>query len=124
MARSFCALAVRDAIGAGSARCERLSAALPVLLALLLFAVGCEQTGQPVLSRATSSVTSGTARVVTAGRGDSVSLIAKRYAVSMHELIEVNQLLPPYRLEVGQQLRLPTNRTYTVSPGDTLSKLA
>jgi len=76
-----------------------------------------------------SSAASGVAtipaeRAVTVGRGDSVYLIAKRYAVPMRELIDLNQLKAPYRLEIGQRLVLPTTRTYTVQSGDAFSKLA
>ena len=52
--------------------------------------------------------------------GDSVHIIARRYNVSMRALIEMNRLKPPYKLLVGQVLRLPRGRVHTVVRGDTL----
>lgn len=62
--------------------------------------------------------------VITVGRGDSIWAIAQRHAVPMRELIEINQLKPPYKVDVGQKLKLPSTRTYTVQRGDTLSVVA
>jgi len=52
--------------------------------------------------------------------GDSVYVIARRYNVSTRALIETNRLTPPYKLLVGQVLRLPRGRVHTVVSGDTL----
>jgi len=52
--------------------------------------------------------------------GDSVYIIARRYNVSTRALIETNRLTPPYKLLVGQVLRLPRGRVHTVVSGDTL----
>ena len=40
--------------------------------------------------------------------------------MTMREVIELNRLTPPYALTVGQRLRLPTARFYTVQRGDTM----
>jgi murein DD-endopeptidase MepM/ murein hydrolase activator NlpD len=40
-------------------------------------------------------------------RGDSLHAIARGYNVNLRELIELNQLQPPYRLQPGQRLALP-----------------
>ncbi|MBI1954229.1 MAG: M23 family metallopeptidase [Proteobacteria bacterium] len=37
-------------------------------------------------------------------RGESVSLIAKRYGMSKDELVRLNQMKPPYQIFVGQKL--------------------
>jgi murein DD-endopeptidase MepM/ murein hydrolase activator NlpD len=90
-----------------------------------LAVAGCQQAGPP------PSVESGTwtapppeQQVITVAHGDSIYLIARRYAVPMRALIDLNHLTPPYRLETGQRLVLPDIRTYTVVPGDRLSVLA
>lgn len=97
------------------------------MLLLLPLAAGCERLGGPApLSTMAGAQTAAPAapQTVTVGRGDSVYLIAKRYSVPLRELIDLNQLQPPYRLEPGQSLRLPATRTYTVQRGDALSMLA
>ncbi|WP_037459696.1 LysM peptidoglycan-binding domain-containing M23 family metallopeptidase [Skermanella stibiiresistens] len=58
--------------------------------------------------------------MVTVARGDSVSEIATRYGVPVRDVIDLNNLKPPYALAVGQRLRLPTARFHTVRKGDTM----
>lgn len=51
--------------------------------------------------------------------GDTIYGIARRYGVSMSELIAVNHLRPPYRLEAGMSLNLPAQRIIeAVPPGE------
>jgi murein DD-endopeptidase MepM/ murein hydrolase activator NlpD len=72
-------------------------------------------------------------------RGDMVSRIARRYGVSTRSIIRANRLRRPYRLRVGQRLRIPgvkRHRTrrknkvqlrlkvYRVRRGDYLGKIA
>lgn len=52
--------------------------------------------------------------------GDTVYSIARRYDVTMRDVIDANRLEAPFLLQVGQSLRLPPPRVYTVSPGDTI----
>ncbi len=40
--------------------------------------------------------------------GDTVSGLARKYRVPMREIVRLNGLRPPYRIYVGQVLRLPT----------------
>ena len=54
------------------------------------------------------------------GRGDTVYGIARRHDTGVRAIIEVNALKPPYRLVVGQRLRLPTLREHMVEAGDTV----
>jgi murein DD-endopeptidase MepM/ murein hydrolase activator NlpD len=57
--------------------------------------------------------------------GDTVYSIARRYSLPVRELIEANNLLPPYQLAAGTVLRLPGGGSdYVVQKGDTLSVLA
>ncbi len=91
-------------------------------LALPLLAGGCAQVGlAPAVS---SEPTLVAGRTITVEPGESIYTIAKRYNVQSRDLISLNRLKPPYRLEAGQSLHLPGGRTYTVRPGDSLSEIA
>ncbi len=78
--------------------------------------------------------TQGDAVFVTVRRGDSVWDIARRHGVPMDDIIALNDLSPPYLLQIGQRLairgRLPDApqpgeaNTYTVRSGDSLSVIA
>lgn len=62
--------------------------------------------------------------VVTVQRGDTVYGIARRYGLSMKDVIRLNRLSPPYVLHVGQTLAMPRPTVHTVRRGDTLSGIA
>ena len=64
------------------------------------------------------------ATAVTVGRGDTVYAIARRHRVSPREIIDVNNLRPPYALNVGQRLKLPGGRIHVVKKGEYLSLIA
>lgn len=96
----------------------RLIAAALVLLPLLS---ACqERIGglAPVTTVGNSPDSAGGAVIV--ARGDSAYTLSRRYNVPLRDLIEVNRLAPPYTLEIGQRLVLPTSRQYIVQKGDTL----
>ncbi|WP_304439405.1 peptidoglycan DD-metalloendopeptidase family protein [Magnetospirillum sp. XM-1] len=62
---------------------------------------------------------------VTVYAGDTVYSIARRYSLTVRDLIEANNLQPPYQLQPGTVLRLPGGGSdYVVQRGDTLSVLA
>jgi len=61
---------------------------------------------------------------VTVAPGDTVYSIARRFNLSVRDLIEANRLEPPYQLTSGQVLRLPGGGDYVVQRGDTLIGLA
>lgn len=68
--------------------------------------------------------------------GDSLSLIARRFDVSLAQLLRVNALDPSAFLQIGTVIRVPSARnasgfgsagwsgTYVVRPGDTLGGIA
>jgi len=64
------------------------------------------------------------ATAVTVGRGDTVYAIARRHQVSPREIIEINNLRPPYELEIGQRIKLPGGRVHVVKKGEYLSLIA
>jgi len=66
-------------------------------------------------------------------RGDSLSVIARRFSTSISELVSLNQLASRNRIRIGQRLLLPqdnassiapSNGIYTVRRGDSVSTIA
>ena len=57
----------------------------------------------------------------TVRRGDTLSGLAHRFDVAMVDLAAVNRLDPPYRLEVGQRLRVPES---SVAPRPSVVQVA
>lgn len=66
----------------------------------------------------------GTSATVKVARGDTLYSIARRQNVPLKDLIQCNNLRPPYNLRVGQILRLPTAQFHTVKKGDTLYSIS
>lgn len=46
--------------------------------------------------------------------------IAQRYRLSVADIVHINRLHPPFLLTEGQNIKLPSPRTYTARSGDTL----
>jgi len=66
----------------------------------------------------------GTPETVTVERGDTLYSISKRYSVPLRDLIDTNNLKPPYTLKVGQVLHIPANSFHIVAKGDTLYSIS
>ena len=62
----------------------------------------------------------GTPEEVIVGRGDTLYSISKRYDLQLRDLIDANNLKPPYTLRIGQVLRVPVSNYHIVKRGDTL----
>ncbi len=56
--------------------------------------------------------------------GDTVYALSRRHDVGVRDIIRTNGLKPPYKLLIGQTIRLPSARYHTVRPGETLYGLA
>lgn len=65
-----------------------------------------------------------TPSAVSVRKGDTLYSISRRYNVPLKDLIEANNLRPPYNLNVGQTLRLPAAQYHIVKKGDTLYSIA
>lgn len=57
-------------------------------------------------------------------KGDTLYSIAKRYDMSISELIELNGIDSPNQLYVGQVLKTSSSKYYIVKRGDTLASIA
>ena len=62
----------------------------------------------------------GTPETIIVERGDTLYSISRRYGLPLRDVIDANNLKPPYTLKVGQVLRLPISTYHIVSRGDTL----
>jgi murein DD-endopeptidase MepM/ murein hydrolase activator NlpD len=94
-------------------------------LAILLLLAACEPSwrGAPV-SRSQPGQAQRPA-TVTVYSGDTVYSVARRYNLTVRELIEVNGLRAPYQLVPGTVLRLPGGGSeHVVQKGDTLIAIA
>ncbi len=56
--------------------------------------------------------------------GDTVYGVSRRFAVPVRGVIDANSLKSPYRLRVGQVLRVPNPRRHRVQAGDTVYGVA
>lgn len=56
--------------------------------------------------------------------GDNLYGIAQNHHVSVRDLIDANNLEPPYILKVGSKLILPNTKYHTVAEGDNLYKIS
>ena len=52
-------------------------------------------------------------------KGDTLYSLSKRYDVSLRDLIDANNLKPPYILSIGQKIVIPGVDTHTVMKGET-----
>ncbi|WP_395459683.1 peptidoglycan DD-metalloendopeptidase family protein [Azospirillum melinis] len=99
---------------------------LPALvLSIAVLALGaCERVGGLAPFTTVSEVPDSAGGAISVQKGDSAYSLSRRYNVPLRDLIEANKLAPPYRLEVGQRLVLPTSRQYIVQKGDSLYSIS
>lgn len=111
---------------------KTLRAIATLLLLPLALAAGCSRSGppapvagggQPAALRA-ATPDQGRQTTIVVAPGDTVHALAQRHRVTMRDLIAANNLPPPYRLRVGQTLRMPSGREHTVRGGETLYEIS
>ncbi len=61
---------------------------------------------------------------ITVQNGDTLYAISRRTGVPVRDLIDANNLDPPFTLTTGQQLTVPQQRRHVVKAGDTLYSIA
>jgi len=97
-----------------------MSVRLISLMALFLLLAACGgHAPAPVVQYGQSSG-AGSAGVHTVSKGDTLYSVANSYRLPMRDIAIVNRLQPPFKLAIGQRLRLPPPREYKVRSGDTL----
>lgn len=95
---------------------------LCILLSVLWLVSGCSYDSGRV--RLLNWNWFGTPDSVTVQKGDTLYSISRRYNVPLRDLIEINHLTPPYTLNIGRVLRLPTAKFHIVEKGDTLYSIS
>ena len=58
----------------------------------------------------------------TVQRGDALSTIARRFGVSLNELMALNNISDPTRLQAGQQLQIPAGARAPAAPARTIGE--
>jgi murein DD-endopeptidase MepM/ murein hydrolase activator NlpD len=90
----------------------------------------CNQSGRPagttgdVVAAAPTAGAMDSAGNYTAVNGDTVYGVANRFKVPVRALIDENKLKPPYRLAMGQKLRIPQQNVYIAKAGDSVYSIA
>jgi murein DD-endopeptidase MepM/ murein hydrolase activator NlpD len=100
-------------------------------MALAGFVTGCYGTlpmqsnvpQQPV-TVSTSSPEQALPSTYRVGPGDTIYVVARRFNLSVRALINANAMQPPFQINPGQVLKLPSGGGYVVQKGDTLSRVA
>lgn len=92
------------------------------IVPLLLLCSGCGPDGIPLFNA--SGFWGSRPEFVVINKGDTLYSISRAFDVPMREIIEANNLKPPYSLAIGQNLRLPHAKYHIVEKGDTIYNIA
>lgn len=55
---------------------------------------------------------------------DNIWSISKRFRLPLRDIIDINSISPPYKLQVGQRIKLPQPEEYIVRENDTLYSIS
>ncbi|MGA3171913.1 MAG: LysM domain-containing protein [Chthoniobacteraceae bacterium] len=79
-------------------------------------ATGSEETDQTAGTAAPDTATTPAGPIHIVTKGETLTAIAKRYKVTVPELLKMNKISDVRRLQIGQQLVLPPNAKIPASP--------
>ncbi len=111
---------------------------IPSLLLTMILA-SCSQPKAPVVNRGTivydrssfknkyknnAGKSVSNPKTISIASGETIYSIAKKYNVSLRDLINENNLTPPYVLKAGDKINLPSSQYYQVAAGDTLYSIS
>ena len=111
---------------------QKFIKALSLLLTIML--ASCSQPKAPIIDRGTTvydrsssknkykNDTKSTAIIIASG--ETIYSIAKKYNIALRDLINENNLTPPYILKSGDKINLPSGQYYQVAIGDTLYSIS
>ncbi len=94
------------------------------ILPLLLLVGGCADSRVQLFNYDLGSFFGNTPSTVTVRKGDTLYSIARHYNVPIRDLIEANNLRPPYTLNIGRVLRMPSAKYHIVEKGDTVYNIS
>lgn len=98
---------------------------LLLLMAVALSLSGCGRKGGPApVFKYGQRDGAGSTGIHTVLKGETVGELAQRYNLVLRDILVVNKLEAPYKLQAGQRLRLPAPRTYKVRSRDTVTTVA
>lgn len=96
-----------------------------LFLFLLPVLAGCFGTQNPApVTLYGSSDGPGSVGAHVVGSGDTLWSISQRYTIRMQDIAAENNLHAPFRLAVGQRLKLPPPQLYQVHQGDSLYRIS
>ncbi|MDA0231459.1 MAG: peptidoglycan DD-metalloendopeptidase family protein [Proteobacteria bacterium] len=79
---------------------------------------------KPAPSRESADEASSDLGAVQVQAGDTVYALSRRHHVGVRDIIRANRLEPPYKLAIGQSIRLPRAQYHVVRAGETLYGLS
>lgn len=97
------------------------------IVAIILILSGCASNRIPLLNYTLDTWwggSSSTPEYVSVKKGDTLYSISRKYDVPLREVIEINNLRPPYSLKIGQKLNMPKAKYHIVCKGDTLYNIS
>ncbi len=94
------------------------------LLPLLFLINGCTYYNGRIQLYNLGSIFNNHPDRITVRKGDTLYSISRRYNVPIRDIVEANNLTPPYTLMIGRVLQLPTAKYHIVAKGDTLYNIS
>lgn len=102
-----------------------MSKVLLFLVLITLAVTSCSQSENKVpFYHYGSKPIGGSLGIHTFHSGDSLWSIANAYRVDLRELLDLNHLSAPYRIQSGQRLKIPAPLHYKTRVGDTIYKVS